>query len=269
MICPHCQSKATRKMKKKKTSLGYEQYRCRSCGKQYNERTGSKLNFIEYRTEVVMIAIHYYYRFKVSLDDVVELMAMRGFHLCHQTVHNWIQTFGVELGLKLRVRRKGKSGTKWHVDATYIKVEGEWCYFYRAIDKEGSLVDVYLSDVRNQVAAEAFFEQAQNTAGITPEQITTDKEPALYPAIQNVFTKNTKHRDSKYMNNVIEQNHRGIKSRYKVMKGFKNIFCALIFCTAFEEIRQFFRMKNKTRAERCSIIMPKIDGFNELLTVSA
>jgi len=94
-----------------------------------------------------MIAVHYYYRFKVSLDDVVELMTMRGFHLCHQTVHNWAQTFGVDLGLKLRSRRKGKVGTKWHVDATYIKIEGRWCYLYRAIDKEGNLVDVYLSDI--------------------------------------------------------------------------------------------------------------------------
>ena len=71
------------------------------------------------------------------------------------------------------------------------------------------------------------------------------------------------------MNNVIEQSHRGIKSRYKVMKGFKNIFCALIFCTAFEEIRQFFRMKNKTRAKRRSIISSRINGFNELFFTAA
>ena len=140
--------------------LGYAQFHCRNCNRQYNERTGTKLNFIEYPTEVVMMAVHYYYRFKVSLDDVVELMAMRGLHLCHQTVHNWVQTFGIDLGLKLRSRRKGKAGAKWHVDATYIKVEGRWCYLYRAIDKEGNLVDVYLSAIRDQSAAEAFFEQA-------------------------------------------------------------------------------------------------------------
>jgi transposase-like protein len=95
-----------------------------------------------------MLALHYYYRFRNSLDDVVELMIMRGFHLCHQTIHNWTQTFGVELGLKLRERRQGRAGKKWHVDATYIRVEGRWCYFYRAIDKENNLVDVYLSDVK-------------------------------------------------------------------------------------------------------------------------
>ena len=83
-----------------------------------------------------------------------------------------------------------------------------------------------------------------------PEQITTDQEAALYPAIKSVFGNNSKHRDGKYMNNQIEQDHRAIKSRIGVMKGFKNIFCALKFCTIYEEIREFFRMRNKSRGER-------------------
>ena len=249
MNCPYCKLNIHHELKKT-TALGYKQCYCRHCDKQYNARTGTVFNFIQYRTEVVMLAVHYYYRFKNSLDDVVELMAMRGIHLSHQTVHNWTQTLGVELGLKLRERRKGKVGKKWHADSTYIQVEGRWCYFYRAIDKEDNLVDVYLSDVRNQASAEAFFNQAKHTTGIIPNQVTTDKEPALYPALKNVFGKSAHHRNSKYKNNCIEQDHRPIKSRLRVMKGFKNIFSALIFCTVFEEIRQFFCMKNKTRSER-------------------
>ena len=249
MQCPHCQSSNARQ-RKDTTDLGYLQYCCRDCQRQYNERTGSLFNHIQYPTEVVMLTVFYYYRFKVSLDDVVELMEIRGFHICHQTVHNWVHTFGVNLGLKLREARRGKSGKKWHVDATYIRVEGRWCYLYRAIDKEGNLVDVYLSDVRDQKAAESFFLQAAKTSGVTPTQITTDKEPALYPAIANVFGGKVKHRDSKYMNNCLEQDHRGPKSRLCVMKGFKNIFSALRFCTVFEEVRQLFRMKDKTRSER-------------------
>src|SRR4051812_12315527 len=120
MNCPHCLSKNTRELTHK-TDFSYQQFYCRACTKQYNERTGTGLNFIEYRSEVVMIAVHYYYRFKVSLDDVVELMTSRGFSLSHQTVHNWVQTFGVTLGLKCRSGRKGKAGRKWHADATYIK----------------------------------------------------------------------------------------------------------------------------------------------------
>ncbi len=263
MDCPHCQSALTRLLNRL-TTLGYQQFYCRSCGRQFNERTGTPFNFIEYPTEVVMIALHYYFRFKVSLDDVVELMAMRRFHLSHQTVHNWVHWFGPNLGLKLRQRRYKQVNDKWHADVTYLRIEGRWCYFYRAIDKEGNLVDVYLSDVRDQEAAEAFFKQAAKTAGVYPEQITTDKEPALYPAIENVFGDYTTHRDSKYMNNPLEQDHRGIKSRTEPMKGFKDIFCALRFCTVFEEIRQFFRMKNKTRAEKRRIFAPRFQTFNQL-----
>ena len=214
MNCPHCRSKNTQTLNPK-TVLGYQQHRCCGCDKQFNERTGTPLNFIEYPTEVVMMVTHYYYRFKVSLEDVVELMLMRGFQISHQTVHNWVQTFGVELGMKLRTQRKGRAGLRWHADATYICIKGHWCYLYRAIDKEGNLVDVYLSDIRDQA------------------------------------------------------DHRGIKSRYKVMKGFKDIFCALIFCMAFEEIRQFFRMKDKTRSERRKMIATRIQKFNNLLAKTA
>lgn len=133
---------------------------------------------------------------------------------------------------------------------------------------------VVISDTRDQAVAEAFFKQAMKTTDVMPGQITTDKESALYPAINNIFGDKTKHRDSKYMNNRIEQNHRGIKSRYKPMKGFKDIWCAMIFCYAFEEIQQFFRMipfgaqANNTRAERRNMIVSKINNFNELLTIA-
>lgn len=257
MDCPGCKSDNTRECRSK-TVLGYQEYRCRDCSRQYNERSGTPFNFIEYPNEVVMLAVFYYYRFKVSLNDVVELMQMRGFNLSHQTVHNWVQTFGIELGLKLRKKRYKQAGDKWHIDATYLRIEGRWCYLYRAIDKEGNLVDVYLSDVSDQAAAEAFFKQAAKTSGIYPEQITTDKETALYSAIENTFGDYTDHRDSKFMNNKLEQDHRGIKSRTGVMKGFKNIFKAVVFCTAFEEIRQFFRMKNSTRSERRDLFAPRI-----------
>ena len=216
-----------------------------------------------------MLAIYFYYRFRNSLDDVVELMAMRGFCLSHQTIHNWSQTLGVELGLKLRKIRYGTAGLKWNANATYIRIEGRWCYLYRAIDKEGNLVDVYLSDTRDQEAAENFFLQAETTTGITPDQITTDKEPALYPAMDNVFGNCTKHRDSKYMNNRIESDHRVTISRLSIMKGFKDIFCALNFCTVFEEVRQYFRMKNKTRAERRRLISSKVYNFRKLERLTA
>jgi transposase-like protein len=89
-----------------------------------------------------MLVVHHYYRFKLTLDDVNEIMSIRGIKISLQTIHNWSQTFGVELGLKLREARKGTSGKKWHIDATYLKIVGRHCYLYRAIDKQGNLVIV-------------------------------------------------------------------------------------------------------------------------------
>ena len=265
MNCPHCASGNTRKQTKL-TSLGYKAYKCRNCSREYNERTGTAFNHTQYPTDVIMLTIHYYYRFKVSLNDVVELMLMRGFNISHQTVHNWVQQFGANLGIKLRKRRYKQCADRWHVDATYIRVEGRWSYLYRAIDKEGNLVDVYLSDVRDTKAAESFFRQAAKCCGVYPYMITTDKEPALYNAIEDTFGDYTDHRDNKFMNNRLEQDHRGIKSRLNPMKGFKNIFHALIFCTVFEEIRQFFRMKNNTRAEKRGLFAPKFQELSEIFS---
>ncbi len=266
MKCPHCQSSST-KQRNQSTQLGYLRYQCRDCGRQFNERTGTPLNFIEYPTEVVMLVVYHYIRFKLSLDDVVELMATRGFHLSHQTVHNWVQTFGTELGIKLRNKRRGKCGKKWHIDATYIKVEGRWCYLYRAIDKAGHLVDIRLSDKRDQFAAEEFLAQCEETINITPTQITSDKEAALYPAIAKVFPE-ANHRDVKYMNNIIESDHCGIKSRYRGMTGFKNPYTTLIFCTAFEEVREHFNMKKMTCAARREMTPSKIQEFSKIFQAS-
>ena len=117
--CPGCESLNVYPCQSK-TEFGYQQYRCRDCSRQYNERTGTGLNFIAQRSEVVMLAVRYYYRFKLSLDNWVEMLAERGFSLCHQTIHNWVQTFGIDLGVTIRAHRRGNAGKKWHVDATCL-----------------------------------------------------------------------------------------------------------------------------------------------------
>jgi putative transposase len=268
MKCPYCTSKNIGRCQQR-TNLGYVKYRCRDCSRQFNTRTGSVYNFLAHRTEVVVLAVRYYYEFKTSLEDVVKLMMMRGIELSHQTIHNWVQSVGVDMALKFRVRRKGKAGKKWHADATYIRVEGRWCYLYRAIDKDGNLIDVYLSDTRDDAAAKTFFKQCFDTTGVRPKQITTDKEAALANGIEDVFKNDVKHLTSKYMNNCIEQDHRGIKSRLKNMRGFKNIFSALVFCTVFEEIRQHFSMQGRTRAQRRGLFASKIEQLNQMIYSSA
>src|SRR3989338_8327866 len=268
MNCPHCESKNTVALKQT-TTLGYKQFRCHQCNRQFNERSGTIYNFLEFPTDVVMLTVFYYYRFKNSLVDVTEHMLLRRFSLSHETVRVWSQKIGTEISLKFRSRRRAKCGRKWHMDITYLKMQGRDMYLYRAIDKEGNLIDVYLSDKRDKKSAKQFFKNCFKTTGIMPIQITTDKEPAFPDAIAQSLGKKVKHRDSKYMNNRLEQNHRGTKSRTNVMKGFKDSWCAMIFCHVFEEIRQFFYMPNKTTAEKRRIFASRFQEFTEIAMMAA
>lgn len=130
---------------------------------------------------------------------------------------------------------------KWHMDITYLKVRGYDAYLYRAIDKEGNVIDIYLSERRDKEAAYKFFLQCSKASNIIPNQITTVKEPGFKGAILKALGPDVMHLDNKYLNNRIEQNHRGVKSWYGPMKGFKSMWSAMISCHAFEEFKQFFK----------------------------
>jgi putative transposase len=124
---------------------------------------------------------------------------------------------------------------------TRLKVGGRWCYLYRAIDRDGQLVDSMLSPKRDMAAAQRFFRSAQTVAGRRPEQVTTDGHTSYPRAIAEVLGKKVKHRCSRYKNNRIEQDHRGIKQRYYPMLGFKSLRSAKRFCRSFDELRNYFR----------------------------
>src|SRR5215211_1247265 len=126
---------------------------------------------------------------------------------------------------------------------TYLKVHGRWCYLYRAIDRNGTLVDVLFSEHRDMAAAQAFFRSAQAVTGVTPERVTTDGHDSDPRAIRTELGKGVRHRTSAYLNNRLEQDHRGIKGRYRPMRGFKCPRSAARFCRAYDELRNFLRSR--------------------------
>jgi putative transposase len=137
----------------------------------------------------------------------------------------------------------GQAGRSWYVDETYVKVHGKWCYLYRAIDRDGNLVDSMLSEKRDMEAAKRFFQQAVETVGHAPERVTTDGHDSYPRAIRETLGSQVIHRCNLYLNNRLEQDHRGIKQRYYPMRGFGNVASASQFCRAFDELRQFFRVR--------------------------
>jgi transposase-like protein len=249
--CPHCAAAATTE-RPQRTSLGYRTFRCAACRRIFNERTGTPFNHLQYPTDLVLLVVLWRLRYKLSLRDLAEMFLMRGVVFTHEAVREWEERFAPLLGEHLRPKRRGRTGTSWYVDETYIKVGGRWCYLYRAIDRDGALVDVMLSETRDLVAAQRFFRQAVATTGQRPERVTTDGHTAYPRAVREVLGEDVQHRTSRHLNNRIEQDHRPIKQRYYPMRGFKMVGSAARFCSAHEEQRQYFRAR-QTTGERVSL----------------
>jgi len=131
----------------------------------------------------------------------------------------------------------------WYVDETYIKVRGRWSYLYRAINRNGVLVDVMLSERRDLAAAKAFFRSAKAATGSVPDRVTSDGHDAYPRAIRTELGKTVTHRTSAYLNNRLEQDHRGIKGRIRCMRRFGNVGSAARFCRGHDELRNFFRVR--------------------------
>lgn len=125
--CPHCSSSRTSQLSEK-TSLGYEVFRCLGCKHKFNERTGTPFNFLEFPTDIVMLVVLWRLRYKLSLRDLAEMFMARGFEFTHEAVRDWERRFAPLVAEQLRARRRGKAGHSWHIDETYIKVNGKWCY---------------------------------------------------------------------------------------------------------------------------------------------
>jgi transposase-like protein len=138
----------------------------------------------------------------------------------HEAVRDWEAKLTPALAEQLRRGRKGKIGRSWYVDETYIRVRGHWKYLYCAIDRDGALVDVMLSEQRNLAAAKRFFRSATAVTGVIPDRVTTDGHDAYPQAIQMELGSRVRHRTNCYLNNRLEQDHRGVKSRCRPMLGF-------------------------------------------------
>src|ERR687894_2183552 len=140
MTCPHCAATTTTDLTKR-TQLGYRTFRCSACRRQFNERTGTPFNYLEYPTDVVLLVVLWRLRYKLSLRDLAEMFLERSFVFTHEAVREWKERFTPLLTERLRARRRGKVGRSWYGGETYIRVHGRRGYLYRGIDRVGNLVD--------------------------------------------------------------------------------------------------------------------------------
>ena len=195
----------------------------------------------------MLLAVLWRLRYKLGLRDVAELLLQRGYTISHETIRAWEFRFAPLISDQLRRRRTGRAGRSWYLDETYVKVSGRWCYLYRAIDRDGELLDSMLSEHRDRSAARRFLRGLLEVSGQRPLRVTTDHHVAYPKAICWICGRKAFHRRDRYLNNRTEQSHRPLKQRYYPMLGFGSFESASRFCTAFDEVRNYFRI-SKTPA---------------------
>jgi putative transposase len=190
--------------------------------------------------EMIMLFVYMKCRFSLSYRELEEMAIIRGMKIDHATLQRWVIRFVALIDTQVRKNKK-PVGKSWRMDETYIKVNGVWMYLYRAIDKLGNTIEFLLRKHRDAAAAKAFFRKAFKNNGL-PQKVTIDKSgsniSALNRANQNLpKDQQIEVRQIKYLNNVVEQDHRFIKKRTKPMLGFKSFHSAKMTITGIENIR--------------------------------
>ena len=190
---------------------------------------------MHYPLDVMLTCVRWYVAYPLSLRHLEEMMAERGISVDHSTVHRWAIKIVPVLAAVFR-RRQRPVGKSWRMDETYIKVHGQWKYLYRAVDRDGETIDFLLRAKRDQAAARRFLEQAMALHG-EPQKITIDKSGANTAAIESYnaeYCSDIELRQCKYLNNIVEQDHRAVKRIVRPLLGFKVFRCARILITGIE-----------------------------------
>ena len=177
-----------------------------------------------YPKAIILQAVYFKLRFTLSYRDVEELLEIRGVKVDHSTIQRWVFKFSPFVESNMN-KRKNVVGNSWRMDETYIKVGGKDRYLYRAVDKQGNTVDFLLTKRRMKGSAQKFLNKAIGNNG-KPRLINIDKSGANTQAIRivnqySLTFKKIRIRRVKYLNNIVEQDHRTIKRRIAITTGFK------------------------------------------------
>ncbi|WMA23776.1 IS6 family transposase [Enterobacter hormaechei] len=184
-----------------------------------------------FQRDIILWAVRWYCKYGISYRELQEMLAERGVNVDHSTIYRWVQRYAPEMEKRLRWYWRNPSDLcPWHMDETYVKVNGRWAYLYRAVDSRGRTVDFYLSSRRNSKAAYRFLGKILNNVKKwqIPRFINTDKAPAYGRALallkrEGRCPSDVEHRQIKYRNNVIECDHGKLKRIIGATLGFKSM----------------------------------------------
>jgi len=193
----------------------------------------------QFAAEVILWAVRWYLMFPVSYRDLELMLQDRGVSVDHTTIFRWIQAYAPELEKRIRPHLRPSDGS-WRVDETYIRVKGRWTYLYRAVDSRGQTIDFLLSAKRDAAAAKRFFRKALGQPHtVNPRSITVDKNPAYPKATAEMkqdaeLWRFSRLRQVKFLNNIVEQDHRRVKRLTRAGLGFGGFWTARRMLAGYE-----------------------------------
>jgi transposase-like protein len=208
-----------------------------------------------FERDVILWAVRWYVAYPISYPRLEEMMGEHGVEVDHATLNRWVLKYVPLLEQGFRVRKEAV-GPSWRMDETNVGVRGTWNYLYRAVDKAGATVDFLLTAKRDRKAALRFLRKAIKWNG-SPEKITIDKSGANTAAID---IHNAEHeagkagieiRQIKYLNNLVEQDHRAIKQLVRPMLGFKSFWSAAVTLAGIELMHMIRKGQLRTTGEMC------------------
>ncbi len=214
-----------------------------------------------FEKEIILMLVRWYCAYSLSYRDIEELAKERGLSVDHSTINRWVIRYAPPLEDQFRKKYKREVNGSWRMDETYLKIKGEDVYLYRAVDKMGDTIDFMLSKKRDKKAAFQFFCKAISQHGM-PEKVTMDKSGANKAGIDKINCLLTLIflvtgifyqiivRQIKYLNNIVEQDHRGIKKITKAMLGFKSFSSAKATITGIELHRMLKKGQHQNAANQ-------------------
>jgi transposase, IS6 family len=185
----------------------------------------------QFTAEVILWAVRWYLMFPMSYRDLELMLADRGVEVAHTTIFRWVQRYAPEIEKRIRTHLRPSNGSG-RVDETYVRVKGRWMYLYRAVDSRGQTIDFLLSAKRDAEAAKRFFRKAlRQPHTVNPRTITVDKNPAYPCATAEVkeggeLWRFSRLRQVKFLNNIVEQDHRRVKRLVRPGLGFGSFHTA-------------------------------------------
>ncbi|MEO0520875.1 MAG: IS6 family transposase [Cyanobacteria bacterium P01_A01_bin.116] len=225
-----------------------------------------------FQSDLILLNVRWYLRYGLSYRDLEEMMLERGVKVNHTTIYRWVQAYSPELDKRCR-RYLKPTNDSWRVDETYCKIKGKWKYLYRAVDSQGNTLDFMLSAKRDAKAAKRFLRKVLNASHtIEPRVITVDKNAAYPPVIADLkadeaLPETTEIRQSKYLNNTVEQDHRFLKRRIKPGLGFGSFNTARRTLKGYEAMNMI--RKGQIKDTDRGNVMGQISFINEIFGVAA